>query len=164
MSRFCQYGFVLENDMGKNFHNCLACDDESTTVYSMTELVLKVTPDNAESFLVFLETQRRDYAAKLSATERQISDIKKALDKSPGAPTSSQPVNGSANKTPSGRLRRGQAEPMIENCLRELKPGTGITLGEIVKKTGVSASSAYRVLQKMKGEGRVKNHGALWML
>jgi hypothetical protein len=120
-------------------------------------VILELTAEEAKTMLPVLEIQRRDLQQKLKATEAKIEKIQSALN---GQQTIPQVI---ADKTPTGRIKRGEAEKMIYNGLA-LFGQKGASLHEVSKKTGVSPSSAYRSLKQMEQDGKAQKRGSLWTL
>lgn len=120
-------------------------------------ITLELTADEAKTMLPVLESQRRDLQQKLHATEAKIAAINSALNGQQVIPAVT------ANKTATGRIKKGESDKLIFNYLGSLS-GKSASLREIAKATGVSSSSAYRSLKRLEGNKITQNRGSLWSL
>jgi hypothetical protein len=136
---------------------------------TMQTITLQISTEAAEKMLPFLESQRSELLSDLKAVEQQISTIKAkliAVSNTPPVQQTTFPpsILASAAANSAGkRAKKGESEKIITNFLTAIN-GSGATLNDVVVGTHTKASTAYRILQRMKDAKRVTLKGSHWTL
>jgi len=147
----------------------------------MKTINLELSEESAREMLSILARKKAEHQSQVAAIDGEIRKIKQSLGLiPPPRPTthsvvvepSPQPVekpNGiiagtiieNLEKTPYGRIRKGQSGVVISNYLKQ-QNGHGATLKQIASDTGTNYGTARRVLALLKTNNLANEDGGLW--
>lgn len=125
-------------------------------------LHITITPDNAEAVLALLKPQHEAAIERANELARQIAEVRSVLGPNGSVHVAKQATvqtNGSANRTKTGRLVKGEGEKIVAAFISE--GGSGTT-EQIAKLTGVVVVSARRFLNKLRADGKAEKKGKVW--
>jgi hypothetical protein len=146
----------------------------------MKTINLEISEDSAREMLTILQRKQADAQSKADAYGVEIRKIKKGLgmvappppkpiatrasvatESSPPSIVRSEGTAGIIEKTPTGKIKKGQSKQIVLNFLKS-KNGAGATIKGISSETGTNYGTVRRVLADLKDEMVINEDGGLW--
>lgn len=122
-------------------------------------ITVKIPRDALQKLADAAKVEIENMKNSLSDKERELDGYLRALSPKQES-IASMPLSLSKD-TKDGRARRGDSQRVILEFLTARK-GQQFKQAEVSEKTGVTASSTYRILQKLSKSGSLKNTGNLY--
>lgn len=124
---------------------------------------VEISLDLARTMLPCLESRLEDLGAQIDGLQREYDRTKTAIAELRSRIAGQLPLkqgDGLRKRKP-----KGFAEIAVEDLLKSLPNGPGLTMSEIKKRTGLNHSSVFRTLKEPKrNQGRFVTENGKWKL